>query len=199
MVAVPSKKGLSFLAVRNYVTETSGSAAWEQSLASLCPKDREELRTVVGMGWYPLTLYAGLVRAVDDLLGTGDLALLAPMVYAEAERDLPTIHRVLLQLVRPTFVITKMGDLWSRYNSTGRFVVELKGDRAVEATILDWSDDRVHCLGTQYYCERALQLAGARRVRIAQPRCRSRGDAHCLVRATWDARSFGQGSLPPES
>lgn len=188
MAIVPSKKGLSFVAVRDYVGAEFDERAWAEVLGTLSARDAETLKTVVGVGWYPIDLYSRLIRAADTTLGKGDLGMVRRVTRFEAERDLPTIHRLLLRIVRPTFVIEKMGELWSRYNSTGRFVIELRGERGVEGTIHDWSNDRALCLGTQHYADRALELAGARGVRTQHVKCRASGDATCVIRATWSGK-----------
>jgi predicted hydrocarbon binding protein len=183
---VPSKKGLSFVAVRDYVLDRSGRAHWAAAVARLPKEDGEIIEGVVGVGWYPLDLFARVLRAVDREIGTGDLSTIAPMGRFEAERDVPTIHRVLLKMVRPAFIVEKMAELWPRYNSTGRLVVRRLGAKAVDVTLDDWSDDEALCASIQGYSERALQLAGARQLRLAQTACKARGAPACVFHAAWE-------------
>jgi hypothetical protein len=181
----PSKKGLSIVAVRDYVLQHHGREAWASVLAALPRDDADIVSAALGVGWYPLALYARLLRAVDQQLGQGDLRAIRPITRFEAERDLPTIHRLLLKMVNPVFVVEKMAELWPRYHSTGQLRIERRGDRAVDATLADWSSDEALCVGFQAYCERAIELAGARDVRIAHSICRARGGAVCFFRVKW--------------
>jgi hypothetical protein len=181
----PSKKGLSFVAVRDYVLQKAGREAWASVLGALPGDDADAVSGAVGMGWYPLDLYARLLRAVDTKLGEGDLTTIAPIARFEAERDVPTIHRLLLKMVKPAYVAEKMAELWPRYHSSGHLRIERRGDRAMDATLVDWAADEVLCLGFQSYCQRALELAGARDVRFAHSTCRARGGAECFFKVKW--------------
>jgi hypothetical protein len=187
MSAVPMKKGLSFLAARDYVKKRSGAEGWDAVLADLAPSDADTLRSMVGIGWYPLDLYARLLRVIDQRLGTGDRRIVPHVCHFEAERDVPSVHRLLLKMVKPATIVEKMAELWPRYNSTGRLIVSRRGDRAVDVTLVDWSPDDLLCAAVVAYSERALELAGARGVRIAQPRCRARGAHNCLFEIKWGA------------
>lgn len=179
------KKGLSFVAVRDYVRAEHGDAAWERVLSRLRIDEADTLRSVVGVGWYSLALYARLLRAADVVLGHGDLRAIRAIVRFEAERDLPTIHRLLLKLVNPAFVVEKMAELWPRYHSTGELRLERRGANAVEATLRGWATDEALCRGFQGYCERALEFGGAHDLVFAHARCRARGAPACVFLAGW--------------
>jgi hypothetical protein len=192
MHGVPSKKGLSLVAVRDYVVKTHGPGGWQTVLRALSPEDAEVMREVVGMGWYPLDLYGRLIRTVDRVLGSGDLAVIRAMSRFEADRDVPTIHRLLLRMVRQDYIVDKIAELWPRYNSTGRLSVEHRAARSVEVVLSDWSSDEAQCLAIQSYSERAFELAGAKGVRVAQPSCRARGARACVFRVNWGPSDSGR-------
>jgi uncharacterized protein (TIGR02265 family) len=181
----PSKKGLSFVATRDYVLQTHGNAAWESVLRAMDPLEAEVVHSAVGIGWYPLELYGKLLRIIDRQLGNGDLRAIPAMARFEAERDLPTIHRLLLKMVRPAYIVEKMSELWPRYNSTGHLAIHRRGDRAVDVTLSEWSTDEALCIAIEGYSARALELAGARGLRIAQTSCRARGAEVCFFRIMW--------------
>ncbi|MEP7126281.1 MAG: hypothetical protein ABJE95_35445, partial [Byssovorax sp.] len=171
----PSKKGLSFVAARDYVLQKAGREAWASVLEALPGEDADAVSAAVDMGWYPLDLHARLLRAIDTRLGEGDLTTLAPIARFEAERDVPTTHHLLLQMGDPADLAEKMAELWPRDHSSGHLRIERRGDRALDATLVDWAADEVLCLGFQAYFQRALELAGARDVRCAHSTCRARG------------------------
>jgi hypothetical protein len=188
MANVGEKKGLSIVAVRDHVLLRHGAESWNAVTARLSALDAETIRSVVGIGWYELDLYARLLRAADAQLGSGDLRAIRPIVRFEAERDLPTIHRLLLKLVNPARVVEKMAELWPRYHTTGRPLLERRGDGAFDATLSDWGVDEALCRGFQGYCERALELAGARELILTHVSCRARGATACVYRARWGSR-----------
>lgn len=179
------KKGLSIVAVRDFVNVRYGTDTWGRVLASLPGADGRTVREALGVGWYSLGLYARLLRAVDTEIGQGDLRAIRPITRFEAERDVPTIHRLLLRLTNPAYVLEKMADLWPRYHTTGRLSFERQGRDRLKAMITDWGVDVALCTGFQGYSERALELAGARDVRMLHPACRARGAEACVFRASW--------------
>jgi hypothetical protein len=195
MESAPSKRGLSFVAARDFVLQKHGHATWEAVLHSMDPVDASVVRAAVGVGWYPLGSYGRLLRVVDRRIGNGDLRAIPPLARFEAERDVPSIHRLLLKMVKPAYIVEKMAELWPRYNSTGRLTVHRRGDRAVDVTLSDWSDDGALCLAVEGYSGRALELAGARDPRIVQVRCRAHGAEGCFFRIKWGPP--GSSMLPP--
>jgi hypothetical protein len=182
---VACKKGLSFIAARDHVLQEHGKDCWAAVLSSLPREDVDTLGSVLGVGWYGLDLYARLMRAVGRTLGRGDLGAVRPVVRFEAERDVPTIHRMLLRMVKPAYVFEKMAELWPRYHTTGSLAVVRRDARTLEATISDWAADELLCLGVQVYCERVLELVGARDPRVVQTSCRALGAPGCQFHATY--------------
>ena len=181
----PSKKGLSLVAVRDYVLQKAGREAWASVLGVLPDEDADTVSAAVDVGWYPLDLHARLLRAVDTGLGDGDLSTILPIARFEAERDVPIVHHLLLQMGNPTDVAEKMAVLWPRDHTTGRLRIERRDDSAIDVTLVDWAADEALCLGFQHYFQRALELAGARDVRLVQSTCRARGAAECFFKVTW--------------
>jgi hypothetical protein len=178
------------------VIQKHGDAAWEGVLGAMDPTEANVIRSAVGVGWYPLDLYGKLLRSVDRRIGGGDLRTIPALARFEAERDLPTIHRLLLKMVKPAYIVEKMAELWPRYNSTGRLTMHRLGDRAVDVTLSDWSADEALCLAVEGYSARALELAGAKGLRIVQSRCRARGAEVCFFRIKWGPLD-GSSMLPP--
>src|SRR5689334_10758306 len=64
--ALASTKGGSFGNARAFVYERYGAAGWDATRDLLTPPDRAELDSMLPVGWYPLSLYARLIRAIDD-------------------------------------------------------------------------------------------------------------------------------------
>ena len=171
--------------MRDYVLEKAGREAWTSVLDALPGQDADTIRAAVDVAWYPLNLHARLLRAVDTKLGDGDLSTIPPIARFDAERDVPTVHHLLLQLGNPADLAEKMAELWPRDHTTGRLRIERKDDQAIDVTLVDWAADEVLCLEFQSYFQRALELAGARDVRFVQSTCRARGAAECFFTVTW--------------
>jgi predicted hydrocarbon binding protein len=179
-------KGIGFTNVRNFVKEKWGDEGWEAVLQRLRPDDRDVLASVVPIGWYSLALYAQLIRAVDEVHGYGDLSVLVQLGRYEAEKDLTTIHRMLLRLVNPATVVEKSMDYWRRFHDTGTWNIRRVSPTEVEGLLEGWGVvDHALCRELGGYLARLLELVGARSVVVEHPRCRANGDADCFFSARW--------------
>ncbi len=93
-------KGIRFTSVRTFVDERFGAGAWHEILATLPAADTELIRSVVPSGWYENAVRARLIRAICNVRGGGSLALGREIGSYEAQRDLTTVHRWFVCLVR---------------------------------------------------------------------------------------------------
>lgn len=179
-------KGVGFANVRAFVVDRYGEDGWGATLSRLSPEDRLALHTQLAVGWYPLELYARLIRAVDATHGGGDLSLLVPLGRFEADRDLGTIQRMFLRLANPAYVVEKVGEYWRRFHDSGRWEVVRQSECQVHASLCDWGCvDYALCRELIGYIGRVLELAGAQTVIVEHPRCRGRGDAECFFQGRW--------------
>jgi len=167
---VPLTKGIGFVNVRAFVANRFGGDAWGALLSTFPPADADTLRSAVTMGWYDLELYARLIRAVDRRFGQGNLAMLRDLGRFEAERDLTTIHRWLLRLIRPSIAVEQIGRYWRRFHDTGEWHTERRGDREVAGTLRDWGvvDDAL-CVELGGYLHMTLELLGGRDIELHHP------------------------------
>lgn len=188
-------KGVGFANVRAFVGERFGAVAWQELLASMPKVEREELESMLPVGWYDLGLYANLIHAVDRTMGRGDLSLIAQLGRFEAEKDLTTIHQFFLRFANANVVVEGTSKYWRRFHDTGVWETERLGERGAIAKLRDWGVvDAGLCAELGAYLGRALELCGCRDLVMEHPLCRVRGDAHCEFRSRWRLRKD-----PPEA
>jgi hypothetical protein len=181
-------KGVGFVGVRAFVLERFGEDGWNATLERLTPADRDALVGLVPVGWYSLALYARLIRAVDDALGCGDLAMVVQLGRFEAERDLTTIHRFLLRLANPGFAVEKLATTWRQFHDSGVWSITRPNGHQVMGTLDGWAHvDYALCRELVGYFARCLELVGATHVMVEHPQCRARGDSICRFQARWGA------------
>lgn len=179
-------KGISFHNVRTFTLERYALDGWVSVLAQLMPEDRRELDAMVPVGWYSLALYARLIRALDQVHGAEDLALVLQLGRYEAERDLTTIQRAFLRMASPAFLLEKSAEYWRRFHDTGQWVIEREGATRVRAYLDGWGVvDSALCRELIGYVSRAFELVGAKNVRMDHTQCRSSGSERCLFLGTW--------------
>jgi hypothetical protein len=181
-------KGINFVNVRAFAeTRHAVNGGWNAVVAGLPDADQRVLEGVVAIGWYPLALYARLIRVVDQVHGTGDLQRVVALGKFEAERDLTTLHRIFLRLANPIYLLEKSAEYWRRFHDTGRWVIVQPSPREAIGHLDEWGCiDEGLCTELVGYLGRAFELTGARRVRMEHPLCRARQDARCTFKARWD-------------
>jgi hypothetical protein len=183
-------KGVGFTNVRAFTMDRfGGEAGWRAVLEQLPAKDREELQSVIPVGWYSLPMYARLIRVLDKVHGQGDLSLMKDLGRYEAEKDLKTIHRVFLRFTNPAFIVEKTSEYWRRFHDTGTWNVVREGGpngHGVSAVLDGWGCvDAALCRELVAYLTRVLELAGAKNVVLEHPKCRGRADPQCIFRGRW--------------
>jgi hypothetical protein len=183
---IAKTKGTGFTTVRAFTIERfGGEAAWASVLEKLPAHDRDELASVISVGWYSLAMYARLIRAVDQVHGSGDLALMKDIGRYEAEYDIKMIHRFFLRFTNPAFIVEKTADYWKRFHDTGTWNVT-RDDHGVSMVLDGWGCvDAALCKELVAYMTRVLELVGAKNVTVEHPKCRGRADPQCIFKGRW--------------
>jgi hypothetical protein len=170
---------------RAFVVDRAALSGLAQVLATLAPEDREVLSHVVADGWYDEHLLFRLLRAIDSLIGRGDLALLRELGRENADRDMNGPQRFFFRLANPAYVLEKASSYWNRFHDTGHWEVKRQPNGAV-GTLLDFDvDDERFCATVNGYIERMFELVGAREPRSDHTQCRGRADASCVFVVSW--------------
>ncbi len=136
--------------------------------------------------WYPFTIFCELNEVIDRTYGSGDLALVRELGRNSAEANLTTIYRLFLQVGSPKWTLERAARLWNLYYDSGKLVVSGARSNAVRAEIIGFATPhRVHCVAVLGWMERALELAGAKRLVIDETTCRARGESACVFESRW--------------
>ena len=187
--AVPESqlKGSAYLSTLAFIDTRFGSAAKERVLARLTPEDRAVLgQLMLPIQWYPLAPFPRLLRAMDAEVGRGDLSLVTERGTWAAVQDMRTVHRVLLKLVTPQWVIDKGMKLWPNFHTSGRWEAKRLGDRGARASLHDLGVvDEAMCATLKGWILGLLQLAGIKRATVEHVDCRARGDQTCVFLVGW--------------
>jgi DNA-binding CsgD family transcriptional regulator len=173
--------GLKLLNKREFVQERFGATAWEAVLARLSQEDRAQLASVEPAAWYELGLSVRLHDAIFQHFKADD-ALLLEMGRSDADRELSTVHRWFLRLMRPSFAIRHMNLYWRRSHDTGHWRSSRRGTE-VTAELEDWAAvNRSMCMTVLGYLGRTLELFGGKVGVLEHPQCRTEGHPSCVFR-----------------
>ena len=180
-------KGVNFVNVRAFAEERFAPlGGWSALQDALEDEDRAAIGGTLAVGWYPLSLYARLLRKLDATFGVGDLSMAYDLGLFAAEHDLNTLHRAFMRLATPTFLLQKSADFWHRYYDSGRWVIERPGSKHAIGHLEGWGEaDPVLCREVRGYLTRTFELTGARQVTMQHTACRARGDARCTFIGRW--------------
>jgi hypothetical protein len=179
-------KGAIYTAARMFTEKRFGKEAVGECLSKLDPADREILRGVIPMGWYPLEPTVRFGECVDRIYGTGDLALVREIGRFSAEWQVNAFHKLILRFKPGEWLIQRGFNLWKQYHDTGRWEIEHPEPNHVVGRLQGFSVAMVGwCTRFQGWLTRAAELTGARDVVIEHPRCRARGDDLCEYNGNW--------------
>lgn len=163
----------------------------EAGLEALERAASAELAPVLANGvamarWYPFPLFVELNEVIDRLFGKGDLGLIKELARFGAEANLKTVYRLFYKVGTVRWILGRAARLWGAHYDTGELLVveDRPGEAVLEIVGFD-TPHRVHCLSVAGWCERSIEISGGRDVEGSEPECRARGDARCLIRATW--------------
>ena len=171
----------------SFVEEHFGKDGLERVLASLPADDVKTLGSVLTVKWYPLELGTRLDDAIVRVLGDGKAEFFERLGAASADRNLATVHKAFVTVGDPHAFLTRTPAIYSMYYEKGRREYEKTGERSATLTTYDAEVfSAPDCLTIVGWHRRALELCGARGVRIVEDECRAKGGAVCRYKLTWD-------------
>jgi len=179
-------KGNWIAARHHYVLERHGEQGVEHVAGLLESPYREAfLAPPLPFVWLPLDLLAHIDHAIFSGPMHGDMGQMRAFGGFIARRDLTAIYRMFLKLGTPGFVLGRSRLIFGQYVKGGSLEPTVDGN---EATFV------LRDLVVPYYlCEHgilgwlqaAIELARGHDVQVTQPKCAHRGDAECVLHASW--------------
>jgi DNA-binding CsgD family transcriptional regulator len=166
---------------RDFVRERFGAPAWDAVLSRLSAEDREQIATADPGAWYDVHLMERMINAAVQQLKLEEAQLLE-MGRFDADRELSTVYRWFLRLIRPSFAIRHMNLYWRRSHDTGTWRSWRNGTE-VTAELRDWAIiNRSMCITLGGYLGRTLELFGGKIGPIEHTECRAEGHEACIFR-----------------
>lgn len=146
---------------------------------SLGAEDRALLRRAIAFSWLPAQLYPVLVRGVLEATGEVTLERSHEMGRWIAERELTTIHRIVVQFLSPPTLVRKCVSVWKHHHDTGIWEVAREG-AVLKGDLQGWAVvDEVACGQVSGYIEGLVSRVGGPKTRVNHTMCRGRGDEVC--------------------
>ncbi len=180
-------KGLVVYTRREFVHENFGEGAWEKVLEALEPPDRDALSLIVASKWYPFDTGERLDRAIVRVLGGGRGGVFEEIGAKSARRSLNNEHEAFLTPGDPQAFLKSAGMIYRYYYDTGYREYEETGPTSgVLITSEAETYSAADCLTVIGWYKVALQMCGAKSVRITEEECRAEGGTCCRYDVSWD-------------
>lgn len=180
-------KGAVLRSRLTFVEERFGKDALARVMASLDADDQKKLRAVVSAGWYPFAIGTRLDDAIVRVLGDGKGNVFEQLGEASAAQNLGSVHGSFLEPGQPHAFLAKANAIYRTYYDTGRREYKQTGATSGQLTTFDADSFSIpDCLTIIGWHRRALEMCGARNVRIVEEECRAKGGTVCRYRIAWD-------------
>ena len=180
--------GNIILARRAFVVDRGGQALWDRILAKLPEAYSAQLqRTLLVTSRYPLEIGLRLDEAIAAELypGEPERAFLE-LGRASADLNLGGPHKAFVRKGDPHHLLSFTETIYSYYYGEGRRTYAKTGPTSAVLTTYDAPPSTpADCLTVVGWHGRALELSGAREVKVVEVLCRSRGDAQCEYHLSW--------------
>lgn len=180
-------KGSAYLSTLAFIEQHFGADAKARVLARLPEEDRAMLGgLILPIRWYPLAPFPRLLRAMEEELGRGDLTLVTERGTWAAIHDMKTVHKLLLKVLTPSWVVQKAMRLWPSFHTSGRWEAAREDERHARAVLHDLGVvDEAMCATLKGWIIGLLTLAGARHPAVEHVACRAHGAPACVYQVAW--------------
>jgi hypothetical protein len=184
---VSNVKGSALASRLLWVRLGHGEAGLERLESAASPELAPALVNGVAMArWYPFEQFVELNQVIDQLFGQGDLGLVKELGRFGADANLKTVYRLFYKIGTVRWILGRAARLWNAHYDSGS--LQLLDDRPGLGLmeIADFATPhRIHCLSVVGWAERSVEISGGQEARVDELECRAKGDARCLLRATW--------------
>jgi predicted hydrocarbon binding protein len=181
----------SVLKARKLFTEEHfGSGAWDRILDTLPESDRTVLWGILlPAGWFPFEISEHLDRTIVDVLGKGDPKVFEDIGRKSARENLSGIHKAFLAAGNPQAFLAQTKTIYQFYYNTGtREYVPTEPQSGVLTTADAETFSVADCLTVVGWHKEALEMCGAKNVRISETKCRAKGDPVCEYEVRWELK-----------
>ncbi|MGE0788636.1 MAG: serine/threonine protein kinase [Sandaracinaceae bacterium] len=133
------------------------------------------------------SLFGEILSVADEVAGRGDLALVADLGEAVAQRGLHKLFPELPEPLTPDALVDGFPYLWSRISKDGRALVRRTGHRSARLSVVGQTSPALELAGWMGGLVReALRVAGAHEVEVTLISAEALGDRQDLYGVDWN-------------
>ena len=169
-----------------FVRQEFGDDGLVKIMDILPEEDSKILGRLVAVAWVDFEVGKRLDDTIVKVFGGGSTRFFERLGEASAEVNLTTLHSAFLAPGDPEAFLAKAPQIYRLYYNVGWREYESTGEREGVLTTHDAETySKPDCLTVVGWYRKALELCGARNVRIIEEECRATGGDVCKYRVTW--------------
>ena len=169
-----------------FVRQEFGDDGLVKIMDSLPEEDSKILGRLVAVAWVDFEVGKRLDDTIVKVFGGGSTRFFERLGEASAEVNLTTLHSAFLAPGDPEAFLAKAPQIYRLYYNGGWREYESTGEREGVLTTHDAETySKPDCLTVVGWYRKALELCGAKNIRIIEEECRATGGDVCKYRVTW--------------
>ncbi len=164
-----SKVKGSIILSRLKYAEVKGSADIKKEVITRLSPDFQKLATmgVVMAAWYPFEYYKELHRAIAQVMGKGDMKILAEVGRYSAEYAIKGVTRIFFKVGSVEFIIKRAAAVWRQHYNSGFMTPQFNEPKQVNFYIKEFEEDSQELMVTVGgWISRTGELSGCKNVTI---------------------------------
>jgi hypothetical protein len=187
-MVVMQVKGSVLRARKEFVIDHFGEQGWQTVLAALQDEDRDFWQDVIiTSDWYDFVIGERLDKTIVSVLGKGNERVFEQIGAKSAKRNLTGVHRSFLSPGNPQSFMHMANTIYKFYYDTGYREYEETGATSGVMTTFEAETFSIpDCLTVIGWYREALQMCGAKNIKIFEDICRARGGAFCRYHFNWE-------------
>ncbi len=181
-------KGTAIASLPEFITKKYGQSAFGQWVNSLSENARKVYSSPVLLGkWYPLReIMVEPTKKMCELFYRGDMKGAWEAGRFSADMGLRGVYKLFVKLGSPEFLIRKASSVFTSYYEPSEMkVVAQEGKKAVVHITKFSEPSSVIEYRIAGWIERALEISGAKGVKVQIPQSLTNGGSYTEFVATW--------------
>jgi hypothetical protein len=161
-------KGSTIISRLKYAEVRGASQTKDAVIQKLSPDFQDKIKIGILMAaWYPFEYYSQLHRAIDQVMGKGDLAVLLDVGKYSAELAVHGVTKIFFKLGSPEFILKRASAVWHQHYTSGLMEPIFGEKKTVTLLVKEFEEDSNELLVTVAgWIKRVMELSGGRNVTI---------------------------------
>ncbi len=151
---VSKVKGTKITSKLVFLRNEYGDSMVERVLDAVDSEDRQKLSCVVDLGWYELSLFEALLRAIVGVVGKGNEHILERIGRHSAGELSQHAYKVYYRSGDPETVLQKMEPIHASLNDPGQMEVLKRQDRKLSVLVFEPRGSLLSCKVARAFYQR---------------------------------------------